>query len=137
MPTTFDGGISSSLKGRHEAPGLVDAGGQDHQRVLVEDDLQVETQLLNRMRHERLLGCLHRDDGAAGHQRSNASPCEKLYERGARRAGQRSLSPSIGAVHNGAVFGDDAIEKAQARDRGAPDRPAVARSPAPVGGQTP
>ena len=54
---------------------LVDAGGQHHDRALVEDHLQLEAEIANGFEHGVFVRLPRRDDAAADRQRRDAARC--------------------------------------------------------------
>ena len=68
------------LKRRQQSASLVDAGRQDHDRPLVEDDLQFQPQFSNGVEDRSLVGLPGRHDDAADGNRSDVSIVQCLQE---------------------------------------------------------
>jgi hypothetical protein len=81
---------------RGEAARLVDTRGQDHDRALVEDDLQLEAEPANRLQHDVLHRLPAGDDSAANRQRMHAALAQPPHERLGRRRRERGLAASTG-----------------------------------------
>ena len=82
VPHTDDlvGGYSHLAQRGLETAALVHAGRQHHDRVVVEDDLELEAQVANRLQDHDLVGPPGRHDRSALEERLNPAsrelPCE-------------------------------------------------------------
>jgi hypothetical protein len=115
MPTTFVRRQSTLDQRRGEPARLVDTGGQDHHRALVEDDLQLEAQFADRLEHDVLHRLPTSDDAAANRQRMHATLAQPRDERLGRRLGEQGFAASAGLIKQRAVFGHNQIAAAQLR----------------------
>ena len=90
-------------QGGDEPACLVDAGGQDHDRALVEHDRQLEAELANRIENDVLHRLPAGDDTAADRQRMHAALSQPRDERLRRRRRQhpsRDQSPAHREAHH-------------------------------------
>ena len=73
------------LESGHEARRFVHAGRQDHDGAFVEDDLQLEAELANRVEDGCLVRLARRDDDLAGGERGDAALPEGRKKKRRRR----------------------------------------------------
>lgn len=100
--------------GGGQSGGLVDAARQDHDGVLVEDDLEGELKFVDEGGGGGLVGDPGGDDDAALDDAVDAAGAEQAGEVGGGGIGQEALGAGGGVVEQGAVFGDDAVEEVEA-----------------------
>ncbi len=101
---------------RFQSGGLVDAGGQHHDRVLVEDDVHLQSQVADRLQNGRLVRTPGRHDAAADGQRRDLAGMKGADKLRGRGWAQHFFLTLGGVVEQAAVLGDNAIEQI---DRGA------------------
>ncbi len=94
-----------------EAAGLVDPGGEDHHRSLVEDDLHLEAEVPNDVEHGVLVRARSRDDDVADGERGDSLVAERPDELFRRRAAVDLFPPAGRMIDQGPVLGDDPLEK--------------------------
>ena len=97
-----------------ESGGLVHRRGQHHDRALVEDDLQLQPEVADRLQHGGFVRLHRRDDGRADADRHPA-PVQCLDECPGRRIGEDLALPGRRKVQQGTVLGDHAIESVDLR----------------------
>ena len=103
------------LQRAFEAAGLVDAGRQHHDGPLVEDDLQLQAQLVDRLEDRLLVWLPCRDDNAAHRHRAHPLVTQGGYEGLGRPIGQGRLGAGRRVVEQGTVLGDDIFEQIEPR----------------------
>ena len=93
---------------------LVDAGRQQHHRALVEDDLQLESELADHFHRLELMRLAHRHDHPA--RRDGNAPCpQPLGQLGRRRFGEHDLLARLRPIQERAVLRHHAIEEIEPR----------------------
>ncbi len=99
-----------------QAGRLVRARRQDHDRALVEDDLQLEAEIADRVEDDAFIGLPRRDEGVPDGQRGDLAGAKRLHEVGARRLAENLVLAARGTVEDSAVLGDDPIEEIDRRE---------------------
>ena len=115
-----------------QARRLVDAGRQHHDGALVEDDLQLQAQLADRLEHRRPRAAPDvATITAPTRQRRHAARRQPLRRTPPAPGGPSSRSSRVGRPQKQrAVLGDDARRRSTSRGRPVPGRRARGRSPA-------
>ena len=93
---------------------LVDAGGQHHHRFAIEDHLQLEAELADRLDHQRFLRRMRRHDDLAHLEGLNATPAQRRDELLGRRIGEQRDVAASRVVNERAVLRNDIIEQIDA-----------------------
>src|SRR5579871_4551366 len=96
-----------------QAGRLVDARGQHHDRVLVEDHLQLQPKVANRLQYHGLMGSKGPDDRLTHAHSSNTPLAKSLHEFLGWRGSQKILLALGRAIEHSSVLGDNAIEDFQ------------------------
>ena len=103
------------LQGRGQSGRLVDAGGQAHHRALVEDDLPLEAELLDRIEHLGLIRLPCRHDGSPHGEGRHFATAQRGDEFGRRRRRERPLFGGRREIEERAILGDDGVELSEMR----------------------
>ena len=94
---------------------LVDTGGKNHDRALVEDHLKFESQIANRVEDDILVRRPGRDNYLPDGERSDAALPQRFNELIGRTFTENGFAFVVGTVEQGAVFRDDPIEQCEVR----------------------
>ena len=95
--------------------GLVDAGRQHHDRALVEDHLQLESEIANRLEHRCLVGLPRRHDHATHRQGLDRTLSQGFDEALRRSRAEGLLLAGGGHVEQRTVLGHDVVEQIEPR----------------------
>lgn len=107
----------AQLRERHfQARGLVDAGGQNHDRPFVEDDLQLQAKIPDDFQHRGLVRLPRGHDDVPDRQRLDVALPKGLDERLGGRLGQLFDLPRGRIIEQRAVLRDDVIEEVHVRE---------------------
>src|SRR5882724_834531 len=93
-----------------EASGLVHTRGEDHDRPFVEDDLQLEPEVTNRLEDLALVRLPGRHDAVTDGKRGDPAATKRLHELRGGSLPERLVLSVRGAVQESAVLGHHAIE---------------------------
>ena len=107
-------GQTKIIERRVQPARLVDVGRQDHHSALVENDLQLQSEVPDRLEDGFFMGLPGRDNGAANIQRGDARGA-KPFDETLRRFGRQGLFLlARGRVEQRAVFRDNSVEEIEA-----------------------
>ena len=95
----------------HSSGRLVHAGRQDHHGALVEDDLQLQSEVPNDLQHRRFIRFPGRHDRPPDRKRLDVSLPELLDEDGWRGCRNDMFLLGRGVINQRTVFRDNAIEQ--------------------------
>ena len=98
-----------------QAARLVDTGGKNHDRALVEDNLKFESQIANRVEDDILVRRPGRHDDLPDGERGDAALPQRVNEPIGRTFTENRFGFVVGTVEQRAIFRDDAIEKCEVR----------------------
>jgi hypothetical protein len=103
-------------QGSFEAGSLVATGREDHDRPLVEDDLELEPKVAHSLEHRRLVRLPCRRNRPSDRDRGDAALLQQLDERNRRRCRDRALLVGRRIIDQRAIFRDDAVENCDLRE---------------------
>jgi hypothetical protein len=101
-----------------EPRGLVHSRGQDHDGALVEDDLELESEVPDGLKHGRLVRVPGRHQAVPHGERRDPAGAERGNEVGGRGFPERLVLSAGGSVDDSAVLGDHAVEHLDLRKDG-------------------
>src|SRR6266566_1504406 len=114
--TRLQGDWSSDVCSSDLSCGLIHTGGENHDRALVEDDLQFQAEITNQLDGRLLMRPPRGDDHPADGYPLGASFDELLPELVGRPMSKRPFFACGWAIQQGAVFRHNTVEKIDSRE---------------------
>ena len=106
---------SESLERGRKPRRLVDPGGKHHDCALVEDHLQLKSEIADRLEYRCLIGLPCRNDHTPHGQRLDRTLSQCFNKALRRPHAERLLLSCGGQIEQSAVFGHDVMEQIQPR----------------------